>query len=131
MTNLSAANLFRVLGTIESGQCTIIAEEADKIDKNPEIMSILKTGYHVMGKVAKVNLNLQKQEFFWTYCYKVIMSERSLSRETAKGVLDRTFIIHTFNGKSNYDIKEVLNPAGDITRQALFNEIMHFRKLMH
>ncbi len=130
MTNPSAANLFRVLGTIEAGQCTIIAEEADKIDKNPEILSILKTGYHIMGKVAKVNLNIQKQEFFWTYCYKVIISERSLSRETAKGVLDRTFVMNTFNGKPIFDIKETLNPAGNETRKVLFNEIMKFRKLM-
>ena len=130
MTNPSAANLFRALGTIEPGQCIIIAEEADKIDKNPEISSILKTGYHIMGKVAKVNLNIQKQEFFWTYCFKVIISERSLSRETAKGVLDRYFVIHTFSGKSDCDIKEVLNPVGDETRKALFNEIMRFRKLM-
>jgi hypothetical protein len=130
MTNPSAANLFRVLGTIEAGQCTIIAEEADKIDKNPEILSILKTGYHIMGKVAKVNLNIQKQEFFWTYCYKVIISERSLSRENAKGVLDRTFVMNTFNGKPIHDIKETLNPAGNEARKALFNEIMKFRKLM-
>jgi hypothetical protein len=130
MTSPSAANLFRVLGTIEAGQCTIIAEEAEKIDKNTEILPILKTGYHVMGKVAKVNLNIQKQEFFWTFCYKVIISERSLSRETAKGVLDRTFIINTFNGKPLYDIKETLNPAGNELRKALFDEIMKFRKLM-
>ncbi|MGH9983810.1 MAG: hypothetical protein ACRD8W_07635, partial [Nitrososphaeraceae archaeon] len=130
MTNPSAANLFRVLGTIEAGQCTIIAEEADKIDKNPEILGILKTGYHIMGKVAKVNLNIQKQEFFWTFCYKVIISERSLSRETAKGVLDRTFVMNTFNGRPSYDIKETLNPTGNETRRILFNEILKFRKLM-
>lgn len=130
MTSPSAANLFRVLGTIEAGQCIVIAEEAEKIDRNTEILPILKTGYHVMGKVAKVNLNIQKQEFFWTFCYKVIISERSLSRETAKGVLDRTFIINTFNGKPIYDIKETLNPAGNELRKSLFDEIMHFRKLM-
>lgn len=130
MTNPSAANLFRVLGTIEAGQCTIIAEEADKIDKNPEILSILKTGYHIMGKVAKVNMNIQKQEFFWTYGYKIIISERSLSRETAKGVLDRTFIINTFNGKPAHDIKETLNPIGNEARKTLFDEIIKLRKLM-
>ena len=32
MTDPSAANIFRCLGTIESGQCTIILDEADKID---------------------------------------------------------------------------------------------------
>jgi hypothetical protein len=32
MTDPSAANIFRCLGTIEPGQCTIILDEADKID---------------------------------------------------------------------------------------------------
>jgi hypothetical protein len=44
MTDPSAANIFRCFGSIEPGQCTIIIDEADKIDKSPEIMAILKTG---------------------------------------------------------------------------------------
>jgi hypothetical protein len=35
MTDPSAPNLFRVLGTIEAGQCTIVADEAEKLDKLP------------------------------------------------------------------------------------------------
>ena len=49
MTDPSAANIFRCLGTIEPGQCTIILDEADKIDKSPEMMAILKTGYQLNG----------------------------------------------------------------------------------
>lgn len=39
MTDPSAANIFRCLGTVEPGQCTIILDEADKIDKCPEMMA--------------------------------------------------------------------------------------------
>jgi hypothetical protein len=34
MTDPSAPNIFRCLGQIEPGQCTIILDEADKIDRH-------------------------------------------------------------------------------------------------
>jgi hypothetical protein len=67
MTDPSAANIFRCLGSIEPGQCTIILDEADKIDKSPEMMAIFKTGYQLNGKVPKINTNTLRQEFFFTY----------------------------------------------------------------
>jgi hypothetical protein len=130
MTDPTAANLFRVLGTIEPGQCTIIADEAEKIDQSADIMSILKTGYHIKKKVAKTNSNTWKQEFFWTYCFKMIISERAPHQSNAKGVLDRTFLLDTYKGNPQHDIKEVLNPAGDKVRQKLLDELNSFRKLM-
>jgi hypothetical protein len=129
MTDPSAANLFRVLGTIEPGQCAIIADEAEKIGQSSEIMSTLKTGSNIKGKVPRANSITWKQEFFWTYCYKMIISEKS-PNQNAKGVLDRIFIFNTYKGVSDYDIKEVLNPAGDNTRQKLMDELLDFRKLM-
>jgi hypothetical protein len=85
MTDPTAANFFRVLGTIEPGQCTVVANEAEKIDDSPEIMSTLKTGYHIKGKVARVNMNTGRQEFFYTYCFKMIIAERSPNERKAKG----------------------------------------------
>lgn len=106
MTDPSAANIFRCLGTIEPGQCTIIIDEADKIDKSPEMMAILKTGYQLNGKVPKINSNTLKQEFFYTYALKWIISERSMGLNEAKGVYDRTFSYTTYPGDSQSDIKE-------------------------
>lgn len=130
MTDPTAANLFRLLGTIEPGQCTIIADEAEKIDQSSDMMSILKTGYHIKKKIARTNNNTWKQEFFFTYCFKMIIAEKSPSQSNAKGVLDRAFIITTYKGIPGYDIKEVLNPAGDKKRQQLLDELIDFRKLM-
>jgi hypothetical protein len=65
MTGPSAANLFRILGTLEPGQCTLVADEAEKIDQSPEIMSTLKTGYQFKSKVARVDMNTGKQEFYY------------------------------------------------------------------
>src|SRR5215212_825889 len=130
MTDPSAANLFRVLGTIEPGQCTIVADEAEKIDKSSEIMSVLKTGYQIKGQVPRINMNIEKQQFFYTYCFKMIIAEKSPNQNYARGVLDRTFVFTSYKGKSLYDIKEVLTPVGDRRRQELLDELTDFRKLM-
>jgi ABC-type oligopeptide transport system ATPase subunit len=57
MTDPTAANIFRVLGKIEYGQCTIVMDEAEKIDKSQDIMSVLKTGSQFNGRVAKINMS--------------------------------------------------------------------------
>ena len=55
MTDPSAPNLFRLLGIVEPVQCTMVLEEADKIDKITELMAVLKTGYSYYGLVPKIN----------------------------------------------------------------------------
>ena len=130
MTDPSAANIFRCLGSIESGQCTIILDEADKIDKSPEMMAILKTGYQLNGKVPKINTNTLKQEFFFTYGLKMIISERSMSLTEAKGVYDRTFSVITYAGDPRFDIKETLNPQGNAACLGRLDRLKSFRKLM-
>ena len=107
-----------------------MADKAEKIDQSPEIMSTLKTGYQSKSKVARVNMNTGKQEFYYPYCFKIIIAERSPDERKAKGVLDRTFVFNTYHGKPKYDIKEILKPAGDIKRQSLLNELIDFRKLL-
>jgi hypothetical protein len=130
ITDPTAPNLFRLLGILEAGQCTIIADEAEKIDQSPDIMSVLKTGYHIKGKVARINMNTGKQEFFFTYCLKLIIAERSPDQRKAKGVKDRIFEFNTFGGKPPFDLKEVFQPAGDKKRQELLDEVIDFRKTM-
>jgi hypothetical protein len=46
------------------GQCTIVADEVEKIDQSLEILSILKTGYHIRGKVARTNNKIGNQNSF-------------------------------------------------------------------
>jgi hypothetical protein len=130
MTDPSAANIFRCLGTIEPGQCTIILDEADKIDKSPEMLAILKTGYQFNGKVPKINTNTLRQEFFFTYCLKIIISERSMSLTESKGVHDRTFSSTAYAGDPKFDIKETLNPQGNAACQSRLDRLRSFRKLL-
>ena len=132
MTDPTAPNLFRLLGVVEPVQCTMILEEADKIDKSPELMAVLKTGYSWYGMVPKINPYTLKQEFFYAYCPKIIVSERSLNQSMGKGVNSRTFPINCIKGSTKHDIKEVLNPTntGGPENKKLLKEIMNFRKLL-
>jgi hypothetical protein len=130
MTNPSAPNVFRVLGTIEAGQCTLVLDESDRIDQSHEMMSILKTGYDHDKKVVKVNTNILNQEWFWTFGMKIIVAEKSPNQYIARGVLDRTFSFTTYSGSPQADIKEVVDPQGDPYRTRLYNKLIAFRKLM-
>ena len=132
MTDPTAPNLFRLLGPIEPAQCTMILEEAERIDKSPELMAILKTGYARNGRVPKINPNTLQQEFFFSYCQKVIISEKSLSQSIARGVNTRILPINCFKANAKYDIKEILNPTdtGGEQNKELLKEIEDFRKLL-
>ncbi len=65
-------------------------------------MAVLKTGYSVLWhEFPKINPYTLKQEFFYTYCPKIIVSERSLNQSIAKGVNSRTFPINCIKGIQN------------------------------
>lgn len=131
MTDPSAANFFRVLGPVEPGQCVIVADEADRIHKDRDALSILKEGYSKFGKVPKINTNSLKQEFFYAFCLKIRIAEEPLKGDITKGVIDRSFQIRSVKGDPPHDIKEVLDPASRIERlQKLHNDLKHLRKLL-
>ena len=48
----------------------------------------------------------------------------------AKGVHDRTFSFTAYAGDSAFDIKETLNPQGNVACQRRLNELLSFRKLL-
>ena len=131
MTSPTAANVFRVYGLIEPGQCVLVLDEADKIDGDPDIMNILKSGYDYNKKVPKINSNTWKQEFFYVYGLKIIIAEKSPSRFKAKGLLDRTLGFTVYPGETQLDIKEVTagNERNEQLDQAL-DDLLDFRKLM-
>ena len=132
MTDPSAANLYRILGKIEPGQCIIVADEADRIHADKDMLSILKEGYTILGKVSKINKNTEKQEFFFSYCFKIRIAEEPMRPAFAKGVIDRSFMIKAIKGILTYDIKEVLHPASRRNEKLehLHNNLRNLRKLL-
>lgn len=131
-TDPTVANIFRSLGSVEPGQLTLILDEAEKVDQNPEIMSILKTGYDYRKTVSRINQNTGKPERFFTYCFKMIIGERPPSPILAKGVNDRILGDTVYYGNPQYDIKEVLNPTdtGGEELKILFDEINECKKIL-
>jgi hypothetical protein len=145
MTDPSAANIYRALGSLEPGQITIVLDEAEKINDFPEMLAALKSGYQIDKKIFKINTAVgYEQEFFYPYCYKFIISEKGLNDYKAKGVLDRTF---SFNAKpgdpvDDIDIKEVIvygnncsniitgDETEDLHMQERYDEIVDFRNAM-
>jgi len=130
ITNATEAFWFRVFGIVEYGQVTIIVEEFDKMDENSQIMGMLKVGYQPNAKVPRMNSDNTKMEFFYPYCFKIMISEKSPNEDKARGVLDRSFKIKSYKGIPDYNIKEIRNPQGNAKRQELFDEMNDIRKLL-
>jgi hypothetical protein len=131
-TDPTPANIFRSLGNVEPGQMTLVLDESERIDQNPDMMSILKTGYDIRKTVSRVNQFTGQPEKFNAYCIKMIIGERPPSPNTARGVNDRILGDMAFYGSPPYDIKEVLNPTdtGGQELKELLAEIKEHRKTM-
>ncbi len=100
VTNATESFWFRIFGTVEYGQVTIIVEEFDKMEENNQIMAMLKVGYQPNAKVPRMNNDNSKMEFFYPFCFKIMITEKSPSEDKARGVLDRTFKTKTYKGLS-------------------------------
>ncbi len=133
-TSISGANYYRILGNIEPGQCTIIEDEADNISEDAEKVKILKAGYEYKAKIPKTNMNTKNQEMNWffPFCYKMILAEKSLSEWKAKGLVDRTFSFKCRPGRVTYAIKNVVSDTinKNPELQKLYDYLLDFRKLM-
>ena len=130
ITNATEAFWFRMFGTNEPGQVTIIAEEVDKLDESGQVMAMLKQGYQPNAKVPRMNNENTKMDFYYPFGLKVMIRERSLSEDKAKGLLDRSFKVNTYKGSPKYKIKEIRNPQGNAEKQRLLDEINDLRKLL-
>ena len=70
LTSPNAANINRILGCIEVGQCTIISDETGALNKNEDLMSLLKNGYDTKGKTSKIDDFSREPEFFHAFFSK-------------------------------------------------------------
>ena len=130
VTNATESFWYRIFGTIEYGQVTIIVEEFDRMEEFGQIMAMLKVGYQPNAKVPRMNSDLTKMEFYYPYCFKIAISETSPNEDKARGVLDRSFKIMSYKGTPKYSIKEIRNPQGNLERQKLFDDLEDLRKLL-
>lgn len=130
VTNTTEAFWYRIFGTVEPGQVTIVAEEVDKLDENSRIMDMLKVGYQPASRVYRMSKDGKKMDSYYPYCFKILIAERSPKEDKARGLLDRSFRVNSYKGHPEEKIKEIRNPQGNTKRQKLLDEIMDLRKLM-
>src|SRR5919197_5476250 len=95
-STISTANYYRTVGIIEPGQSTMIEDEADHIEEDTNKSKILKHTYEYDSRIPKVNMNTkdQNQNWFYGYCLKIIISEKPLDPNKAKGLVERMLTFH-------------------------------------
>lgn len=133
MTDPSAANVFRIFGSLEPGQCTLVLDEAEKIDTSSEMMTALKNGYDKDGRIFRINNNTGEQKVFYCYGLKFILAEKPPKEWKAEGVIDRQLPWTSQRARTKYndDIKKVMREEIKTHRQQmLYDNILDFRKLL-
>jgi hypothetical protein len=130
-TDMTSANIYQVLGSLDEGQATICEDEADNIDENQEKMRIYKNGYTVGFPVLRTDTAYGRKQFkFNTFCLKAFAAERLPDSIRARGFNQRIIEIPCLYGFPQYDISEVVNPAGEERYQSLLDELGETRNLL-
>ncbi len=134
--NPSTASIYRTLGKYEEGQCTFVFDEVDdKIRYDAALRDILKSGYKKGAKVSRCDTNNNNEpELYFTYCFKVLISETLPEEKHSKGILDRSFVIQTTHQRKNHDelynISDVMHSNINGIYASLRTEILSFRNLL-
>ena len=94
-------------------------------------MRIYKVGYKSGTKVSRIDTSFgRRQQSYWTYCFKAFSAERQPDGYRGKGFNERTFVIMCSAGNPQYDIAEVISPAGDKKYKTLLDELLDLRNLL-
>jgi hypothetical protein len=130
-TDITAANIYQFLGSMEEGQGTICEDEADDIDDDKDKMRIYKNGYTAGYPVLRTDTTYGRKQYrFHTFCFKAFAAERTPDSTKAKGFNQRIIQLTSLYGSPQYDISEVINPAGEEKYQGLLDELLETRNLL-
>jgi hypothetical protein len=130
-TDMTSANIYQFLGSMEEGQGTLCEDEADNIDEDREKMRIYKNGYTTGRPVARTDTSYGRQQLkLNTFCFKAFAAERLPDSLKAKGFNQRIIELPCLYGYPQFDISEVVNPAGEDEYQTLVDELNETRNLL-
>ncbi len=130
-TDITAANIYQFLGSLEEGGGTICEDEADNIDDDKDKMRIYKNGYTTGYPVLRTDTSKERKQLrLNTFCFKAFAAERTPDSVKAKGFNQRIIELSCVYGFPQYDISEVVNPAGEEEYQELLNELTETRNLL-
>jgi hypothetical protein len=128
-TDVTAANIYQYLGSLQEGLGTLCEDEADNIDTNTDKMRIYKNGYASGFPVFRTDTTFGRKQYrFFTYCIKAFAAEKTPDSIKGKGFNQRIIELHCSPGFPEYDISEVVNPAGEEEYEELLKELLETRK---
>lgn len=133
VSNTTAANVYRLLGPIQPGQCSLLIDELNHLDDDPFLTEVLKTGYKSNGRVPRImdaSSADAQQVFYYTYSWKMIASEKPPPEWLFEGLLSRCFLLKTYPAEPKYKIDKVVNPAGDPLLHELHAQLDKLRKIL-
>jgi hypothetical protein len=94
-------------------------------------MRIYKNGYTIGYSVLRTNTSKERRQLrLNTFCFKAFAAERTPDSVKAKGFNQRIIELSCVYGFPQYDISEVVNPAGEEEYQELLNELTETRNLL-
>jgi hypothetical protein len=132
-TDMTSANIFRSIGSLDEGQVTICEDELDDLEDDRDKKRIYVNGYCIGVPVFRTEEGpdrSRKPTKYFTYCFKAFAAERLPDVMKAKGFNQRIIELQCTTGFPDYNVKEVNSPAGDETYQNLLEELEHARKIL-
>jgi hypothetical protein len=128
-TDVTAANIYQYLGSLQEGIGTLCEDEADNIDINTDKMRIYKNGYASGFPVFRMDTTFGRKQYrFFTYCIKAFAAEKTPDSVKGKGFNQRIIELHCSPGFPQFDISEIINPAGEEEHEELLTELLETRK---
>jgi hypothetical protein len=131
VVSATAPNYFTKMGNVEEGQVTIAEDEAEDIAIDKEKRTIIKNGYASGGSVPKVELEGGRRSDDWlVYSHKWFAMEELPAVKEIKGILDRSFVLTYVAGDPKYNIKDIINSAGEPKFKPLYDELINIRNIL-
>jgi hypothetical protein len=128
-TDVTPANIYQYLGSLQEGMGTLCEDEADNLDINTDKMRIYKNGYASGFPVFRMDTTFGRKQYrFFTYCIKAFAAEKTPDSVKGKGFNQRIIELHCSPGFPQFDISEVINPAGEEEHEKLLSELLETRK---
>jgi hypothetical protein len=131
--DITEANIYTYYGTIEEGQGIILEDEVDGLENKYDKMKLYKKGYNAGGKVTRTETggdSGRRQDGFYVYGFKAFTGEQKLDADRAKGYNEHTFYLECQEGDPEYDLSEIVSPAGDEEYEALLRDLEDLHKLL-
>ena len=130
-SDMTAPNMYQLLGSDKHGVVTMCEDEADNIDEDREKMRIYKDGFTTSIPVLRTDTSFGRKQYkFNTFCFKACAAEHLPDVIKGKGLLQRYVIYECTYGGPRYDISEVIEPGGDKKLRRLLDDLFELRNML-